>query len=303
MFSIIIPHRNLPSLLKRCLDSIPDSPDFEVIVVDDNSDDNIVVELENLSLKRNVSMFFTDEGKGAGYARNVGMKNSHGEWLLFCDADDYFTSDMHDLVLEYENSEYDVIFWGFETVDSNTGKRLSTRVVDSEKAFKNNDINFFKYIFHPPWAKLIRRSLIDKYEIRFEEIPCSNDTYFSGLIGYHCMNPIIDKRSIYVSTIRQGSLVHFMNLNTLTVRIEACLRYNDFLKYTAKKEKYRINMISLFMFLRGVDNNLFWNYIKNYIRNESLQNIFRDFIKSTKGFLKQTFIRKKNMRKYIKVSK
>ena len=41
-FSIIIPHYNIPKLLQRCLDSIPQRPDLEVIVVDDNSSPDIV---------------------------------------------------------------------------------------------------------------------------------------------------------------------------------------------------------------------------------------------------------------------
>ena len=41
-YSIIIPHKNTPKFLQRCLDSIPQREDLEVIVVDDNSDPNIV---------------------------------------------------------------------------------------------------------------------------------------------------------------------------------------------------------------------------------------------------------------------
>ena len=41
-YSIIIPHKNIPQLLQRCLDSIPFRGDVQVIVVDDNSDSSIV---------------------------------------------------------------------------------------------------------------------------------------------------------------------------------------------------------------------------------------------------------------------
>lgn len=37
VYSIIIPHKNIPDLLRRCLDSIPQRPDIQIIVVDDNS--------------------------------------------------------------------------------------------------------------------------------------------------------------------------------------------------------------------------------------------------------------------------
>ena len=38
IFSLIIPHKNIPSLLQRCLDSIPVREDLEIIILDDNSD-------------------------------------------------------------------------------------------------------------------------------------------------------------------------------------------------------------------------------------------------------------------------
>ena len=42
LYSIIIPHYNIPELLQRCLNSIPDLPSFQVIIVDDCSDGKIV---------------------------------------------------------------------------------------------------------------------------------------------------------------------------------------------------------------------------------------------------------------------
>ena len=38
-YSIIIPHKNIPELLIRCLNSIPDREDIQIIVIDDNSTD------------------------------------------------------------------------------------------------------------------------------------------------------------------------------------------------------------------------------------------------------------------------
>ena len=41
-YTVIIPHKNIPELLQRCLDSIPERDDIQVIVVDDNSDESRV---------------------------------------------------------------------------------------------------------------------------------------------------------------------------------------------------------------------------------------------------------------------
>ena len=65
-YNIIIPHKNTPKLLKRCLDSIPQRDDLHIIVVDDNSDPN-KVDFEHFpGLDRDdVEVFFTKEGKGS----------------------------------------------------------------------------------------------------------------------------------------------------------------------------------------------------------------------------------------------
>jgi len=42
IYSIIIPHKNIPELLIRCIESIPSKNDIEIIVVDDNSDSIIL---------------------------------------------------------------------------------------------------------------------------------------------------------------------------------------------------------------------------------------------------------------------
>ena len=85
-FSIIIPHRNIHTLLQRCIDSIPARDDVQIIIVDDNSDPNIV-DFDNFPGKNNpqVEIYLTKEGKGAGYARNVGLDHAKGKWLLFAD--------------------------------------------------------------------------------------------------------------------------------------------------------------------------------------------------------------------------
>lgn len=124
-YSIIIPHKNIPNLLQRCLDSIPNREDVQIIVVDDNSDPNIVDFDKFPGLNRsNVEVIFTKEGKGAGYARNTGIKYVKGKWLLFSDADDYFSENVNRLFDDYENSVMDVIYIPYKTIDLITGEDL-----------------------------------------------------------------------------------------------------------------------------------------------------------------------------------
>lgn len=98
-YSIIIPHKNSPDLLKRCLESIPDRTDIQVVVVDDNSSSAIIDwNLERANFKGNVELVLTKEGLGAGFARNKGLTYIKGKWVLFADADDYYQSHTFDVL-------------------------------------------------------------------------------------------------------------------------------------------------------------------------------------------------------------
>ena len=82
-YSIIIPHHNIPKLLCRCLNSIPIRKDIQIIVVDDNSNPDIVDFNTFPGLNDSfVEVYLTKEGKGAGYARNIGLQHAKGKWLF-----------------------------------------------------------------------------------------------------------------------------------------------------------------------------------------------------------------------------
>lgn len=91
-YSIIIPHHNIPDLLGRCLRSIPEREDVQVIVVDDNSpgNENYLRDIPELS-RKNVEFYITKDGLGAGHARNVGLSHAIGKWLVFSDSDDFLS--------------------------------------------------------------------------------------------------------------------------------------------------------------------------------------------------------------------
>ena len=120
--SIIIPHHNLVSLLKRCLDSIPDIDDFEVIVVDESSTDDTEDVLKRL--KKDFPCLYTTFIPSSSHylsrhklALTIGMKAAHNEWVIITDADckpngsnwlttmASYCNDSHDIVLGYTNYE------------------------------------------------------------------------------------------------------------------------------------------------------------------------------------------------------
>ncbi len=208
-YSFIIPHKNSPDLLQRCVDSIPERDDVQVIVVDDNSDEGKKPALKE---RKNLQVILLDasQSKGAGRARNVGIKQAKGKWLLFADADDYYKKKVLDILDKYLNLDVDVIYFNFEFKDGNTGKILHS--LNFQKYFKEYDgskkaCDQIKFHIKNPWTKMTSHAYIDKYQINFEEVPNGNDILFSMKVGYFTDSIYIEKTPLYVYLRNDNSIL------------------------------------------------------------------------------------------------
>ena len=195
-FSFIIPHRNSPELLVRCVESIPDRDDIEIIVVDDCSNNEFGHEITRQLEKRDVRVFYNAQCMGAGACRNIGMQNAHGTWLLFADADDYYTESINGFLDEYKNSCADVVYYNID--DSHQpyinlqGLKQCLLCYDGS----TNMADIIKYKYTAPWFKMVKKHHVDKFGIYFEEIRNGNDALFTFCIGYFAnkidVSPIVN---------------------------------------------------------------------------------------------------------------
>ena len=245
-FSIIIPHKGIPDLLMRCLRSIPVSEDIQVIVVDDNSvgADTYLERYSELS-RPYLEFVRTTKGGGAGYARNVGLEHAKGKWILFADADDFFVDDMSEIIYSLVDSEADVIYFKNKAVLSDNisirANRSSYLNVRIDQYLADGDEWPVRFKTYVPWCKLIKRNLIVKNDIRFDELMYSNDVYFSLLTGYYSKIIEVVTRVLYVVTARSNSLAaNFCSKpGELEQRAEVAFRRDVFLlQHDACREMY-----------------------------------------------------------------
>ena len=235
-YSIIIPHYNIPDLLIRCLKSIPIKEDVQVIVVDDNSPDADTYLERYSELSRPYLEFIrTTKSGGAGYARNVGLEHARGRWLLFADADDFFVDNMYDIISKHVGSDADVIYFQKQAVYSDDINRKSPRSGYLDRIMdiylKTGDELPVRTRHHVPWGKMIKKSLIERHHIRFEEIKYSNDILFSVHVGCFAKKIEAIDTVLYVVTSREGSLHSGSCTKTdeLKIRAGAAFRYDSFL--------------------------------------------------------------------------
>ena len=267
-YSVIIPHYNSPDLLVRCLASIPEREDIQVIVVDDCSDPK-KVDFAHFPgcTRRYTEIYQTPKGGSAGRARNEALKHAKGKWLLFADADDYFEADAWDIMDAYVDKKADIVFFGTTSRISDTGELANRqahtmRLIHQYVAGDKETENRLKFYYYAPWAKMIRREMVEDHHVRFEEIRYANDVMFSMYTALYARSICVDIRPVYCITEVYGSLTNIITKDSLTVRYEEFLKRNHLLKQNGLG-KYRIP--TLFYFKQALQQYGFKTFLQ-YLR-------------------------------------
>ena len=174
-YSFIFPLHNCPELLNRLLDTFPEREDIEIIVVDDNSRPEKKPNVQRKDAK--IIHLQAEESKGAGRARNIGLKHATGKWLFFADSDDFYINNFIEKIDELKTSEYDIIFFDYDTNLGIRSTNFQSRLTKMLQGGKRDRANF-KHSLNAPWNKMYKRQFIIDNNILFDEIPIQNDAYF-----------------------------------------------------------------------------------------------------------------------------
>lgn len=248
--TIIIPHYNSPKELKVLLKSIYDeNEDIEVIVVDDmsNSDINLFNECKEQYEKQGALFVKNESGiKGAGKSRNIGLEYATGRWILFADADDYFLHNFYEKIKIYFNSQYDIVYFAPTSINLDTmqeGNRhlIMKNCIDLYKQNSNKEnLLQLKYRVISPCSKLIKRDLIEKKGIKFEEILVANDRMFSVQSSFWANSVAVDSNTIYCITRKNGTLTTKQDEESYYIRLYAYVRSYQFLKTHLNNDEFKL---------------------------------------------------------------
>lgn len=248
LLSIIIPHYRNVDGLKRLLKSIFEGSAyschklgkvvlsrFEVIIVDDYSGDETLEGLSNLATIYPVKLLHNKGKKSAGACRNIGLKESSGEWVLFSDSDDFFVAGFFESIIECANNGADIVFFPPTSVYDEDINKKSNRHVYLESlvtAFKKEPSsmqeNYLRTTWNSPCSKILKNSFLQKHQIYFSETLAANDLMFSLKAGSFAEKIMVSSRVIYCITSRKGSLEGSLNLKIAKSRILEGIEYRRF---------------------------------------------------------------------------
>lgn len=271
-YSFIIPHKNVPSLLVRCLQTIPVRDDVEVIIVDDCSDPSVVDFDKFPGLNRkNCECVFLKQSKGAGHARNIGIEKATGKWLLFADADDFYTENIFKLLDDYtDESDADIVYLNAQSFfekDGMVAPQSFSRYFERYEKHRFYSEKVIRYNIWTPWSRMVKRDLVLKNNIKYEEIPVGNDKMFCLNCSKYANTIAIESNVIYNYYVPQNGSVTYTysnNINSLKQRLE--------LQFRANKLYSDVGFVFKQSYL--------YNYYRGNLRDKKLKPIYLDFMKT-----------------------
>ncbi len=171
--SIIIPFYNAKNYVKQCLEALlaQSFRDFEIICVDDGSKDGTYDLLQCYAKQDSRVKVHTQPNSGPSAARQLGLEQAQGKYIMFCDSDDWYEPDMCQIMRDaIENNPVDVVCCNANIIDE---QEHLIRLEDITY-FQNKKLGICALNYHLItqnnvllWNKIWKKSIIDKYGIKF----------------------------------------------------------------------------------------------------------------------------------------
>lgn len=219
-FSVIIPVHNAGATLHEAVGSIlaQGFTDWELLLVENASTDRSgeVAHAFAQTFPNKIRAVQTDK-KGVSYARNEGMRQARGQYLLFLDADDhYLAGAMAHMAAALQGLPTDMLVTTFPEDGANGSGRLLKvepgalllTLLDrpSYAAAAHRELADKNMALRGPWGKAYRRAFLEKHNLRFEE-RCDDqeDLLFNAQVLRNARTAAVLDRATYRYLPRPGS--------------------------------------------------------------------------------------------------
>lgn len=243
--SVIIPVYNSEKYIGRCLHSIIEQTfkDIEIIIVDDASSDNSLEVIHNIINKYPTIPFKVirnHNNKGVSTSRNIGLEAATGEFIYFCDNDDWLDSSMLEIMYQCAiQNNSDIVICDITAVYAD-----HTEWLKIEYPNKDKQTSLKKYI-SSTWnsvANIIaRKSLYIDNDIRFpnglnmcEDFLVSTQLIYKSTNPYHIKHPLY-----YYDRSNASSFLHNLDENRRRMKIRANLLAISFFQKEGEYDTYK----------------------------------------------------------------
>lgn len=277
--SIIVPVYNVEKYVERCIDSIQRQTihDIEIIVVNDCTPDNSMCIVESRILRdQRIRVIKHEKNLGLMKTRQTGYKAAIGEYITFCDSDDYLPENALEILYNEAISSYaDVVSGNMVYIDTKQRKKI----LDSSLEYGNNKIGAFKSLLrgelrHNLCSKLFKSSLLKDYSYKtYEHFTNGED----GCLFYQVIDNITKIVHInvpvyyYFQNTESSSQVRYNEKAIKSICILNKTRHEMISKYPelGKELKKCITNILCLLYAQGYDKDAKLDY---YVKEYGLSN-------------------------------
>lgn len=209
-FSIIIPIYNAESAITKTIDILKkmELSNFEVLLVNDGSTDETEKVISNYIVGDSRFILFSKKNEGPGLARNFGIEQASGDYLLFFDADDFPEKTILDdyMTIISDNSKLDLIISSFtfrtinqEKIADEKNYLVDDHVYDNNEDFLSDMYELMnKQLMYVVWNKCYRRDIILDNGIRFKNYSSCEDRIFNLDYYKYCSLVIMNSKIEYI---------------------------------------------------------------------------------------------------------
>lgn len=239
-FSCILPVYNIEKeVLCNCIDSIlqQDYKNFEIILVDDGSNEETAAFCDSLS--SSIVKVVHQRNQGLAGARNTGVNNATGEWIVHIDSDDWISSSLLSEIMPFLEGK-DIVYWGYTAVLSNIEIKyeLNDLSLINPKTYNKEDYmrailfdnkRFSKIALNTTWAKAFRRDFLITNHLSFDlRLRRSQDVIFNLYAFNFAKSVSYVPTSGYYYRMDNESLSRGYNTKTserMTLTAKACVEF------------------------------------------------------------------------------
>lgn len=217
--SIIVPIYNVEKYILNCLQSIADQSfgDYEVILVNDGSQDGSVSICQSFVKKDDRFRLVNKDNGGVSSARNYGMNQAKGVWLLFVDPDDMIVENLLTHCIEKAvETNSDLVVFRYAAMDesgnitdSNSAGHSSCRQMTGKTAVAELCLGLIEDYL---WSFLARRSLYESNSIRFPQGRRMEDAATTYRIFSAADRVVLMDERLYLYRSRPGSIVSTVDM-------------------------------------------------------------------------------------------
>lgn len=191
IFSIIIPVYNAETTIRRCLDSFTNQrfSDYEILLINDGSTDNSDAICREYADVNSKICYLSKENGGVSSARNLGLEQAKGEYVLFVDSDDYVSEDYFDVINQaLAQRNPDLLMFGYRNIGSISAERDTGEFYEDDEigAAKRISFSMRQHLFSSLWSKVFKRKIIENNGLRFRtDLSIGEDQLFIFSYAMH----------------------------------------------------------------------------------------------------------------------